>query len=206
MRATVMYGAGDVRVEDLPDPVLQAPSDAVVRVLSAAVCGSDLHPYRSMPAAERGLPMGHEFLGVVEEVGPDVSTVTRGDLVIAPFAYSDNSCEFCREGLHTSCRQGGSFGTRRVGGGQAEAVRVPLAEGTLVKAPGMAEGSALLPSLLSARQRHRRRRASTWLGGSSPTRRCRWLQAKSDPRPARLADRGEFRSPGRDDRPPLGVR
>jgi threonine dehydrogenase-like Zn-dependent dehydrogenase len=143
-----MYGAGDVRVENVPDPTLQAPTDALVRVLRACICGSDLHPYRSMPASAQGTPMGHEFLGVVEEVGSDVSTLTRGDVVIAPFAYSDNTCEFCREGLHTSCRQGGFWASGGVGGGQAEAVRVPLADGTLVKAP-VGEDSALIPSLLT---------------------------------------------------------
>ena len=138
-----MYGAGDVRVEDVPDAVLQAPSDAVVRVVRACVCGSDLHPFHDMPASAEGSPMGHEFIGVVEEVGSDVATLRRGDFVIAPFAYSDNTCEFCHEGLHTSCRNGGFFTTA-----QAEAVRVPLADGTLVKAP-VGEDSALLPSLLT---------------------------------------------------------
>jgi threonine dehydrogenase-like Zn-dependent dehydrogenase len=143
VRATVMYGAGDVRVENVPDPTLQAPTDAVVRVVRACVCGSDLHPFHTMPASVEGAPMGHEFIGVVEEVGSDVATLQRGDFVIAPFAYSDNTCEFCREGLHTSCRNGGFFSTA-----QAEAVRVPLADGTLVKAP-VGEDSALLPSLLT---------------------------------------------------------
>jgi threonine dehydrogenase-like Zn-dependent dehydrogenase len=143
VRATLMYGAGDVRVENLPDPTLQASTDAVVRVVRACVCGSDLHPYHSMPASAEGRQMGHEFVGVVEDVGSDVSTVTRGDFVIAPFAYSDNTCEFCREGLHTSCDQGGFCSAA-----QAEAVRVPLADGTLVKAP-VGEDSALLPSLLT---------------------------------------------------------
>jgi threonine dehydrogenase-like Zn-dependent dehydrogenase len=143
MRATIMYGAGDVRVENVPDPTLQAPTDAVVRVVRACVCGSDLHPFHTMPASAQGAPMGHEFVGVVEEIGSDVATLQRGDFVIAPFAYSDNTCEFCREGLHTSCRQGGFFSTA-----QAEAVRVPLADGTLVKAP-VGEDSALLPSLLT---------------------------------------------------------
>ncbi|MCW2530505.1 MAG: dehydrogenase [Blastococcus sp.] len=138
-----MYGAGDVRVENVPDPTLQAPTDAVVRVVRACVCGSDLHPFHTMPASAQGSPMGHEFIGVVEEIGSDVATLQRGDFVIAPFAYSDNTCEFCREGLHTSCRQGGFFSTA-----QAEAVRVPLADGTLVKAP-VGEDSALLPSLLT---------------------------------------------------------
>ena len=143
MRAAVMYGAGDVRVEDLPDPTLQAPTDALVRVVRACVCGSDLHPYHSMPASERGQPMGHEFIGVVEEVGSEVATLQRGDLVIAPFAWFDNTCAFCREGLTTSCLHGGFFSET-----QAEAVRVPQADGTLVKAP-VGEDSALLPSLLT---------------------------------------------------------
>ncbi|WP_029432538.1 alcohol dehydrogenase catalytic domain-containing protein [Blastococcus sp. URHD0036] len=143
MRATVMYGPGDVRVEERPDAALQAPTDAVVRVVRACVCGSDLHPYHSMPASAEGSTMGHEFIGVVEEVGADVTRVQRGDFVIAPFAYFDNTCEFCREGLTTSCVHGGFFSTA-----QAEAVRVPLADGTLVKAP-VGEDSALLPSLLT---------------------------------------------------------
>ncbi len=138
-----MYGPGDVRVEERPDAALQAPTDAVVRVVRACVCGSDLHPYHSMPASAEGSTMGHEFIGVVEEVGADVTRVQRGDFVIAPFAYFDNTCEFCREGLTTSCVHGGFFSTA-----QAEAVRVPLADGTLVKAP-VGEDSALLPSLLT---------------------------------------------------------
>lgn len=149
MRATFMYGAGDVRVQDAPDPVLREPTDAVVRVVRSCVCGSDLHPYHSMPASERGTPMGHEFLGVVEDLGSEVSGLKRGDLVVSPFAYSDNTCEFCREGLQTSCRNGGFWGTPEVGGGQAEAVRVPQAQGTLVTLPGVGEDSALLPSLLT---------------------------------------------------------
>ena len=138
-----MYGAGDVRVEQLPDPVVEQPTDALVRVVRTCVCGSDLHPYHSMPAGERGQQMGHEFIGVVEEVGSEVATIRRGDFVIAPFAYFDNTCVFCREGLSTSCEHGGFFSTA-----QAEAVRVPLADGTLIKAP-VGEDSALLPSLLT---------------------------------------------------------
>ncbi|WP_308123565.1 zinc-binding dehydrogenase [Modestobacter marinus] len=115
----------------------------MVRVVRACVCGSDLHPYHSMPAVAEGSPMGHEFIGVVEEVGSDVAQVQRGDFVIAPFAYFDNTCVFCREGLTTSCQHGGFFSTA-----QAEAVRVPQADGTLVKAP-VGEDSALLPSLLT---------------------------------------------------------
>jgi threonine dehydrogenase-like Zn-dependent dehydrogenase len=90
----VMYGAGDVRVEDRPDPKIVQPADAVVRTLAACVCGSDLWPYRSMPATDTGRPMGHEFLGIVEETGADVTGLKAGDLVVAPFTYSDNTCDF----------------------------------------------------------------------------------------------------------------
>jgi threonine dehydrogenase-like Zn-dependent dehydrogenase len=138
-----MYGAGDVRVEDVPDATLEQPTDALVRVVRACVCGSDLHPYHSMPAAAEGTRMGHEFIGVVEEVGSEVSRIQRGDFVIAPFAYFDDTCVFCREGLTTSCEHGGFFSTA-----QAEAVRVPLADGTLVTAP-VGEDAALLPALLT---------------------------------------------------------
>lgn len=142
-----MYEAGDVRVQDAPDPVIEHPTDAVVRIVRSCVCGSDLHPYRTMPPSDGPAPMGHEFLGVVEELGPQVSGLKRGDLVVAPFAYADNTCAFCREGLHTSCPNGGFFAAG-VGGAQAEAVRVPQAQGTLVKLP-VGEDSALLPSLLT---------------------------------------------------------
>lgn len=148
MRATFMYGAGDVRIEQIPDPVLQEPTDALVRVVRSCVCGSDLHPYHTMPATAEGSPMGHEFVGVVEDVGSQVATLRRGDFVIAPFAWSDGTCEFCREGLQTSCLHGGFWAAGGIGGGQAEAVRVPLADGTLVKVP-VAEDSALLPGLLT---------------------------------------------------------
>ncbi|PAZ10009.1 IMP dehydrogenase [Streptomyces sp. SA15] len=148
MRATVMYGAGDVRVENVPDPKIQNPTDAVVRVTASCICGSDLWPYTQMPATPQGRRMGHEFLGVVEDVGSEVSGLQRGDLVVAPFLWADNSCDFCGEGLHTSCRHGGQWGLNGVDGGQGEAVRVPQAEGTLVRLPVGAD-SALLPSLLT---------------------------------------------------------
>lgn len=128
-----MFGAGDVRVVEVPDPVIEEPTDAIVRVVLACVCGSDLHPYHSMPADTVGRSMGHEFVGVVEETGADVRTVRRGDVVIAPFAWSCGVCDFCREGLQTSCRIGGVWNTKGSGGGQAEAVRVPLADGTLFR-------------------------------------------------------------------------
>ncbi|GAA3880836.1 zinc-dependent alcohol dehydrogenase family protein [Leifsonia kafniensis] len=143
-----MYGAGDVRVETVPDPILNQPTDAIVRIVRACVCGSDLHPFHDMPAGAVGTPMGHEFLGVVEEVGSEVRTLAPGDFVIAPFAWSDGTCDFCREGLQTSCRHGGFWAGNGIGGGQAEAIRVPQADGTLVKIPAGVD-AALYPSLLT---------------------------------------------------------
>jgi threonine dehydrogenase-like Zn-dependent dehydrogenase len=150
MRATLMYGAGDVRVEDVPDSVLKQPTDALVRVTASCVCGSDLWPYGSMSPADGPARMGHEFIGLVEDTGSEVTTVKKGDLVVAPFAISDNTCEFCREGLHTSCAhpEANFWDGLPDEGGQAEAVRVPLADGTLVKLP-VAADSALMPSLLT---------------------------------------------------------
>jgi threonine dehydrogenase-like Zn-dependent dehydrogenase len=98
MKATFMYGAGDVRVETVPDPVIQQPTDAIVRTVRACICGSDLHPYHSLPHTAWGKPMGHELIGVVEETGAEVTGLSRGDFVIASFAYQDNTCVFCREG------------------------------------------------------------------------------------------------------------
>ncbi|MDI1466325.1 alcohol dehydrogenase catalytic domain-containing protein [Catellatospora sp. KI3] len=143
MKATVMYGAGDVRVEQVPDPVLQEPTDAVVRVVRTCVCGSDLHPYHHRSAEDGSTTMGHEFLGVVEELGAQTTGLAKGDLVVASFAYQDNTCDFCHEGVQTSCRHGGFFNTA-----QAEYTRVPQASGTLVQLP-VAEDSPLLPSLLT---------------------------------------------------------
>ncbi|GAA0420266.1 zinc-dependent alcohol dehydrogenase family protein [Streptomyces luteireticuli] len=148
MKATLIYGAGDIRVEDVPDPSVQEPTDAVVRVLRTCICGSDLWPYGSRPATGEGERIGHEFLGVVEETGADVSRLKPGDVVVAPFAYADNTCQFCTEGLHTSCPRGGYWGADGVDGAQGEAVRAPWADGTLVKLP-VAEDSVLLPSLLT---------------------------------------------------------
>jgi threonine dehydrogenase-like Zn-dependent dehydrogenase len=148
MRATVMYGAGDVRVENVPDPVIKEPTDAIVRVLRSCICGSDLWPYRSMAHTEHSNRMGHEFLGVVEDLGADVAGLRRGDVVVAPFVWADNTCDFCREGLQTSSRHGGRWGGQYQDGGQGEAVRVPQAQGTLVTLP-VGEDSALLPSLLT---------------------------------------------------------
>jgi threonine dehydrogenase-like Zn-dependent dehydrogenase len=148
MRATLMYGAGDVRIENVPDPQIIEPTDAVIRVTRACVCGSDLWPYQKMEHSDTGRVMGHEAIGVVEDVGADVRTIKRGDFVIMPFAFSDGTCVFCHDGLQTSCVHGGFFGTPEVAGAQAEAVRIPLADGTLFSIGAHADG-ALMPSLLT---------------------------------------------------------
>lgn len=141
MRATVIHAAGDVRVEEVPDPVLSTGSDAIVRVVAACVCGSDLWPYRGITPIERPRRIGHEFVGVVESVGGDVRTVKEGDFVIAPFYFCDGSCVNCINGVSTSCLHGGWWGNDdRLGGfadgAQGEFVRVPLADGTLAVVPG----------------------------------------------------------------------
>src|SRR3954453_21185278 len=147
MRATLLYGPGDVRVETVPDPRILQPTDAILRVTHACICGSDLWPYKSMERTGKGRRMGHEFIGVVEDTGRDVRTVKRGDLVVAPFAWSDGTCVFCQEGLQTSCLHGGWWGGE-LDGGQGEAVRVPQADGTLVVLP-VSRDDALMPSLLT---------------------------------------------------------
>jgi hypothetical protein len=143
-----MYGAGDVRVEDVPDARLVEPTDALVAVTRAAICGSDLWPYQQMEESETGRRMGHEFIGVVEEVGADVRTVEAGDLVLSPFVWSDGTCVFCRDGLQTSCLHGGRYGMDGVDGSQGEAVRVPQADGTLVALP-VEKDEQLMPSLMT---------------------------------------------------------
>jgi hypothetical protein len=148
MRATIMHGAGDVRIENVPDATLVDPTDALVRVTRACICGSDLWPYRSMEASETGQNMGHEAVGIVEAVGDSVSKIKVGDLVIMPFAYSDGSCELCHDGLQTACVHGGFFGNAGMNGAQAEALRIPLADGTLYTVAGDVD-EALMPSLLT---------------------------------------------------------
>src|SRR3954471_4601122 len=110
MRATIMYGAGDARLENVPDPSIAAPTDAIIRVVLACICGSDLWPYNDMPKSETGQSMGHEAIGVVTDVGSDVRTVKPGQLVVIPFAISDGTCQFCRNGLNTACEQVAFFG------------------------------------------------------------------------------------------------
>ncbi|HET7064111.1 MAG TPA: zinc-dependent alcohol dehydrogenase family protein [Rudaea sp.] len=148
MRATVMFGAHDVRIQNVPDATIVNATDAVVRVTRACICGSDLWPYEAMERSEAGRVMGHEAIGVVEAVGAGVRKLKVGDFVIMPFAYSDGTCDFCNEGLQTSCVHGGFFGTAQVAGAQAEAVRIPLADGTLFALP-VGPDHALVASLLT---------------------------------------------------------
>lgn len=149
MRATVIHGAGDVRVEQVPDSAVREPTDALVRVSLTCICGSDLWPYKSKEADGQSSRIGHEFVGVVEETGSEVTTLAPGDLVVAPFTWSDGECAFCRESLPTSCEHGGVWGgTPGSDGAQGEAVRVPFADGTLVKLP-VEPDDALLPALLT---------------------------------------------------------
>ena len=148
MRATIMPRAREVRIDDVPDAAIQLPTDAVIRITRACICGSDLWPYNGGPNVE-GQRMGHEAIGVVEDVGSEVRTIKRGDVVIMPFADSDGTCLFCEEGLQTACVHRQFFGNGSgLDGAQAEALRIPYADGTLYPL-NVGEDDALMPSLLT---------------------------------------------------------
>ncbi|PZP27248.1 MAG: IMP dehydrogenase [Kocuria rhizophila] len=146
MRGVVLHGPGDVRVEEREDPTIQEPTDAVIKIVAACVCGSDLWPYRGADPAENQL-MGHEYVGVVEQIGDNVKTVKPGDFVVGSFVISDNTCPICTNGYQSRCVNGifvdGQIGT------QAEYARIPYADGTLVATPGQPDDD-LIPSLLAA--------------------------------------------------------
>ena len=153
MLATLIYGERDIRVEEVPDPRLSTGADAIIRVVAACVCGSDLWPYRGVVPTEEPHRIGHEFVGVVESVGEDVERIHPGDFVIAPFYVCDGTCVNCRNGVSTSCLQGTFWGVDdKVGGfadgGQGEFIRVPLADGTLFALDGQPDAE-LIPSLLA---------------------------------------------------------
>ena len=148
MRAAIFKGPGAVEAGERPDPVIQEPTDAIVRVVLGCVCGSDLWYYRGESAHAVG-SIGHEFIGIVEQAGAEVRGVREGDLVVAPFIYSDMSCPHCLNGSTISCPAGGNFGNGTIDGGQGEAVRVPLAGSTLVPVPGSGHPAAMLRSLLA---------------------------------------------------------
>lgn len=149
MKAAIFQGKGTISPGERPDPTIKEPTDALVRVVLACVCGSDLWYYRGESDYPPGNPIGHEFLGVVEDIGKSVHTIAKGDLVIAPFLYSDGTCPHCRAGITSACVSGGIWGVNGIDGGQGEAVRVPLADGTLVKIPGSGHADDTLTSLLT---------------------------------------------------------
>lgn len=149
----MIHGPEDIRLETVEDPRVLRPTDAVVRVVAACVCGSDLWRYRGVVPVPEPSRIGHEFVGVVEETGAEVTTVRAGDFVVAPFAYSCGRCASCRDGVQTSCVRGGFWAVKDreglpVDGGQGELVRVPLADGTLLALPG-APDADLLPAVLT---------------------------------------------------------
>jgi threonine dehydrogenase-like Zn-dependent dehydrogenase len=146
MKGTILYAPGDVRYEDRDDPKITNPTDAIIRLSATCVCGSDLWDYRGINPVDRPTPMGHEYCGIVEEVGRDVRGVTPGQFVIGSFFASDNTCPHCRAGYQSSCQHRENVGAN---GAQAELLRVPLADGTLVATPEV-PGSDLVPSLLAA--------------------------------------------------------
>ena len=146
MRGAVLHSPGDVRVEDRPDPTIEQPTDAIIRLVAACVCGSDLWPYRGIEPIDEPRPMGHEYVGVVEEVGSDVRNVEPGEFVVGSFFASDNTCEICQAGYQSRCVHG-EFATPT--GAQAEYARITLADGTLVATPGTPDAD-LIPSLLAA--------------------------------------------------------
>src|SRR5215212_330392 len=148
MRATIMHKARDIRIENVPDATIQNPTDAIIRVTRACICGSDLWPYNGGPNV-KGQRMGHEAIGIVEEVGSDVQAIKRGQLVIMPFTSSDDTCTFCDEGLPTACVRRAFFGNGTgLDGAQAEALRIPYADGALFSL-AVGEDDALMPSLLT---------------------------------------------------------
>src|SRR5215217_3656692 len=147
MRGVVMYAPGDVRVEDRPEPAILKPTDAVIRLSATCICGSDLWPYRGADEVDGPSPMGHEYAGIVEEVGAEVTTIKPGQFVVGSFFASDNTCEICRAGYHTACIHKEVLGT--TGAAQADRMRVPLADGTLVATPDIPDDD-LLPDFLAA--------------------------------------------------------
>ena len=146
MRGAVMHAPGDVEVIDRPDPKLLAPTDAIIRLSATCICGSDLWPWRGTDQVTGPTPMGHEYVGVVEQTGDEVTTIKAGDFVVGSFFASDNTCEICRAGYQSRCVHGQPMGAQ---GTQAELARVPMADGTLVATPEMPDPD-LVPSLLAA--------------------------------------------------------
>ena len=167
MRATVMHGPGEVRVEERDEPQIVDATDAIIRVSAACVCGSDLWPYRGIEDLEWPAPMGHEYAGIVEEVGEEVGTIKPGEFVVGSFWASDNTCEICRAGYQSACVNRVPMGAL---GAQAELLRVPLADGTLVATPDLPPED-LIPSLPRRRTSRCRARRRPRAGSGSDRRR-----------------------------------
>jgi threonine dehydrogenase-like Zn-dependent dehydrogenase len=148
VRAAIFGGPRELVVGERPDPTIQMASDAIVRVTLACVCGSDLWYYRGLSPHDPGA-IGHEFIGVVDEVGAEVRDLRPGDLVVTPFTYSDGTCVLCQAGWFSNCLHGGGYGNHGIDGGQGEAVRVPFADATLVKVPGTGHSDETLRSILA---------------------------------------------------------
>src|SRR5215217_7473637 len=146
MRGAVLYAPGDVRVEERDDPKLVEPTDAIIRLSATCICGSDLWPYRGIEAVDGPSPMGHEYAGIVEEVGSEVVNIKPGQFVVGSFFASDNTCELCQAGYQSACINREPIGAN---GAQAESLRVPLADGTLVATPAL-PADDLIPSFLAA--------------------------------------------------------
>src|SRR5260221_884868 len=154
MRAAIFRGAFNIQVEQIPDATILEPTDAVVRITHACICGTDLWPYRGQGPYTPGWQIGHEWMGIVEDIGSEVRTLKRGDRVIASYDFCDGTCEFCRKGLDSACLQGGLWGYGHEGG-QAEAIRARFADATLVALPSAVEGDeALLRALLPRSEEH----------------------------------------------------
>src|SRR3954447_2266424 len=146
MRGAILYAPGDIRVEQREDPRIEKPTDALIRLTATCVCGSDLWPYRGIQKVDGPAPMGHEYVGIVEEIGSDVRTIKPGQFVVGSFFASDNTCEICQAGYQSRCVHAEPVGAL---GTQAQYARIPLADGTLVATPGMPSDD-LVPSLLAA--------------------------------------------------------
>jgi len=149
MKVAIFYNPGDIRVEDFPDPQIKDPEDSIIRVAYSCICGSDLWSFRGKSDRQSGTRIGHEFMGVVEEVGPKVNVIKKGDFVIAPFSRSCGLCQECKAGMSSSCRNGGYWGEDGYDACQGEKVRVPNADRMLFVVPDKKLSEKLMPSIMT---------------------------------------------------------
>lgn len=149
MKAAVFYGKGDIRVDEVPESHVKNPTDVIVKIKYACICGSDLWPFRGFSSRQKGTRIGHEFMGIVEEVGPNVKKIKKGDFVLAPFSRSCGVCPECKNGMSSSCRNGGYWGEEGYDGGQGEKARVPNADHMLFVVPKDKLKEKIMPSLMA---------------------------------------------------------